>query len=510
MTALPLRTSLKAAQMHGEPMVGADILRLVTAGLYNNPLELYREYLQNAADAVAAVGDVRGMVVIKIDPLEGRITITDNGTGLSAADARARLIPIGNSAKTRTDDRGLRGVGRLSGLAFADSIHFTTRAGASEMATRVSWNGRALRDPDLMGVDAAVAVRACTTVQSLGAGDWPSRFFEVTIDGIARHAASTLLNQDAVRRYIGEVCSVPLSRSFPFALEVSDFVAKYARYFTFDVAFEGMEGAVERPFQATIPLTDSYSAPFERLEKRTIPAVDGDAPAAILWLAHTPYAGSIPRRLGVRGLRARAGNMQIGADDIFSDLFLEARFNGWCVGEVHIIDSRIVPNARRDYFEPGHHLRNLENHIGAVAQEISARCRAASSHRNRLRNLGVKLSHVKSARILAASGYLLREDADALLAKIREMTPQIVQTLGELKVSPSHFGHEDDLSGCEGQDESGSVSESPIFDGLPADTLHTLQNAFGVVSSAMPPDSALDVIESIIRRVSKQGSPDFD
>ena len=33
-------------------LVGGDILSLVTAGMYNNPLAIYREYIQNAADAV--------------------------------------------------------------------------------------------------------------------------------------------------------------------------------------------------------------------------------------------------------------------------------------------------------------------------------------------------------------------------------------------------------------------------------------------------------------------------
>ena len=95
-----------------------------------------------------------------------------------------------------------------------------------------------------------------------------------------------------------------------------------------------------------------------------------DHPAAVAWLARTPYTGSIPARLGVRGLRARVGNMQIGTDRIFEHLFEEPRFNGWCVGEVHILDSRIVPNGRRDYFEPSPHLRNLENQLGAIAQTL--------------------------------------------------------------------------------------------------------------------------------------------
>lgn len=489
--------------MSNEPIVGGDILRLITAGMYNNPLILYREYLQNAADSVASLGNGKGTVTINIDPLEAQVTITDDGAGLSPTDAARRLIPIGNSTKNPAVDRGLRGIGRLSALAFAQSVHFTTRTCASEPVTRVSWNGRALRDPELEGVDAATAIKTCTNVHSLAGDGWPDRFFQVTVDRITRYAASTLLNQDAVRSYIGEVCPVPMAPSFPLAADIRDFLSAHTQYFVLHVRLDKADKPIERPFGEAIPLTDNYSARFERLEKRLIPQLDGDDPAAILWLAHTPYAGSIPRRLGVRGLRARAGNIQIGSDDIFSHLFLETRFNGWCVGEAHIVDSRIVPNARRDYFEPGPHLRNLENHIGAIAQEISSRCRSASSHRNKLRNLGVALNQVKCAQDLAASGYLLAEDAAALLARTSERTPQIQQTLDGLEITPSQLGF-DEFSFCTDQLKSTQPSTLFVLKGVPSQAVAALQSAFGAVANAMPPDSALEVIESIIRRLTKQ------
>ena len=195
-------------------------------------------------------------------------------------------------------------------------------------------------------------------------------------------------------------------------------------------------GQLERPFADTIPLTDQYGAVFERLETRLIPAIDGNDPAAIVWLAHTPYAGSIPRRLGVRGLRARMGNIQIGSDRIFEHLFLEARFNGWCVGEIHILDKRLLPNSRRDYFEPSPHLRNIENHIGAIAHEISSRCRQASSQRNKLRNIGAAINRLRRARDLAVSGYLCSEDATALVERERKRIPEIKQTLAQLELPP--------------------------------------------------------------------------
>ncbi len=490
--------------MAHDPVVGGDILRLVTAGMYDNPLVLYREYLQNAADAIVSRGKGGGAVAINIDPLESAVTIMDDGTGLSPADAVRCLLPIGRSTKNPAVDRGLRGIGRLSSLAFADNVHFTTRTCASEPVTQISWNNRALRDLGVTRVDAETVIKACTTVRTVPGDAWPDRFFQVAVNRVTRHAASKLLNQDAVRNYIGEVCPVPMDSSFPLASEIQDFLATHTDYFVLDVQVNGDTSPVLRPFGPSIPLSDNYAADFERLEKRIIPRLDDDAPAAVLWLAHTPYAGSIPRRLGIRGLRARAGNIQIGSDNIFNHLFHETRFNGWCVGEVHIVDRRIVPNGRRDYFEPGPHLRNLENHIGAIAQEVSARCRGASSHRHRLRNVGAAIDQVKLAHDLAASGYLLADDATAFLSRARERVPHIEQTLKQLQIPASQFGIED-LAFCHGQTDVDAAAPDPTLAlaTVPPEALPTLQLAFGAIANAMPPTSALGMIEGILRRLSE-------
>ncbi len=479
-------------------MVGGDILRLITAGMYDSPLILFREYLQNSADAVASSGH-GGAVLVGIEPLESRLTITDDGPGLSRTEAVSRLIPIGNSVKDPAVDRGLRGIGRLASLAFSDGVHFTTRADGSGPVTRVSWSGSALRSPRLDGVDAETAIKECTSVHTVTDGHWPERFFQVTVEGVTRHAASTLLNRDAVKEYIAQVCPVPISSSFPLCDEVNDFLSQHIDHFALDVRFDAAESPVTRPFGDALPLTESYAAPFERLETRVIPSLDTGDAAAVLWLAHTPYAGSIPLHLGVRGLRARSGNIQVGSEDVFSKLFHETRFNGWCVGEVHIADSRIVPNGRRDYFEPGPHLRNLENHLGAIAQEISARCRRASSHRNRLRQAAAAVRQAEAARVLAQSGCLLPEDATTIVESAQEKLSGTKDMLVELKVTRQPACGEDvaDPSG-----EGPVQSDSDVFEGLDPQSVRALQSAFGALATELPPDTALDLILAMLRRLS--------
>ena len=92
--------------MADPPVLGGELLRLVTAGMYDNPLVLYREYVQNAADAIAAQGSSAGCVRITIDPLNSRITILDDGTGLSSRRSRSpvdrcRAQPQGSVDRSR-------------------------------------------------------------------------------------------------------------------------------------------------------------------------------------------------------------------------------------------------------------------------------------------------------------------------------------------------------------------------------------------------------------------------
>ena len=49
-------------------LIGGSILSLITSGMYVSPLAIYREYLQNAADAIASSSQQHnGKVEITLD-----------------------------------------------------------------------------------------------------------------------------------------------------------------------------------------------------------------------------------------------------------------------------------------------------------------------------------------------------------------------------------------------------------------------------------------------------------
>ncbi len=87
-------------------------------------------------------------------------------------------------------------------------------------------------------------------------------------------------------------------------------------------------------------IKDVDIVPFYRNEKLT----------AVLWCAKTNYFGTILDN-SIKGIRIRQGNILVGDKFSCNQFFKEERFNGWLIGEIHIIDEELIANARRDDFE---------------------------------------------------------------------------------------------------------------------------------------------------------------
>ena len=483
-------------------MIGAGIFGLVTAGMYDNPLAIYREYVQNSTDAIAGMAvSEGGKVVITVDPSERRVKIWDNGPGLSYDDCLQQLMPIGRSNKQMGSDRGFRGIGRLAGLAFAETVTFTTRARRNELVTRVTWNSSRLPSSAAAVGEFEDVVRDCVDVETLPGPGCPDHFFEVEMGGVARHAAGSLLNRDAVRTYVSEVCPVPMSPAFRFFQRVEALFAPNDLPMSLHITMDGDLEPVKRPFGESVHLSANRLERFTSFEELHIPSLDRNGDAAVGWIAHSSYLGAIPKDSRIRGIRARVGNIQIGDDVIFDGLYAEERFNRWCVGEIHILDHRIVPNARRDYFEPGPHLRNLENHLIPALRRIGVECRMASAARNRARKLVSSVCSLEEAYELAVSGYLAYADAKSLVQQTLQQIPSVRESMSASNLGGANVDSLDRLK-KQLTDFNSNTMPKP-FSNIPSshiDTYHKIFQALATVSSS--PGSAKEMMVAILEQTS--------
>lgn len=482
-------------------LIGSGLLNLLTAGIHTSPLSIYREYLQNAADSISSSKNKNGgKVQINIDVSEMRVSIHDNGLGLSHTQALRELVPIADSKKHRGTARGFRGIGRLSGLGFGDMVTFLTRQRAKAPVTRICWNSAKLKKCIASRLPLESVIEECVEIEKISSNHFPAHFFQVEISGINRHSAGEILNREAVRNYISEVCPIPFPLDFPYASSVGSLFDDDRDFLTLDVFLNGDDEPISRRHSAELSFTKGKKDKFTEFEKIAIPTLDGNGKAAIGWIAHSSYLGTLPSHLGIRGVRAREGNIQIGDENIFEHLFLESRFNRWCVAEIHILDSRIVPNGRRDYFESSPHTRNLENHIRTMAGMLEKRCRAASKERNRIRRFQSFVKDVEATYALATSKYLTAVVARELINK---KLIEIEKMKKRLNTSMSTDDRASVLNKLEKMLQEFRVRSGPVsFPGVKPVSVKMYRQIFNFIARNSPsPSVAMQMIETIMEEV---------
>jgi Histidine kinase-, DNA gyrase B-, and HSP90-like ATPase len=436
------------AESQSEPLeeitIGRDVLELVSSAMYIDPMTIYREYIQNSADAIDDARnsgliseDEAGSVLITIDPGTRSIRIRDNGTGLSKADFSRKMAALGASGKRGTKARGFRGVGRLAGLGYAQELIFRSRTASDTSVAELTWDCRrlksALRESD---GDIQSLIRSVATLRTKPIGDYPDRFFEVEMRGVVRLRSDKLMSPAAVDEYLGQVAPVPFAPEFRFAAEIRDALSSVVALGELDIRIEGNIQPVFRPHRDILTSAGHPSIEFNRLSVSEISAIDGGL-AAIIWILHHGYEGALPNAAGVKGLRLRSGNVQIGEHNLLEELFPEIRFNAWAVGEIHVVDRKIVPNGRRDHFEQNAHYHNLTNQLSPFARKIAHLCRTSSIKRNWFREIELQKQVAEEVLEVLSQGAVGETERAKCAARAEESFSRIQRALQQKVFIPA-------------------------------------------------------------------------
>lgn len=376
---------------------GINIVEIVTSGLYPNALDTFREYIQNSCDSIdkaveaGILSEGEGKIDIAIDKTNRRITIEDNGTGISAARDFERIMSnIGNSDKTLQTDRGFRGIGRLCGLTYCKTLVFTAKAAGEKKISKLTIDAENIRDkysPDRKYL-AEQVLSSNMIFDTLDATDVNEHFFRVELIDIVK-ANDTLLDINEVRKYLLFVAPVTYSSKFYYQTKIYEHAAalgfkitEYQIFLNKDPLYKNYKTNIQAS-KYKDEIFDIYFRDFYNDQKELI---------AWSWIGLSKFQGVLDSRLGtadnlMRGIRLRTGNIQIGDSDVFKDLFIKAqssedRGTKYFIGEVHTVDTNLIPNSRRDYFEENDACKTLENTLIGYFRNLIDIYRTASEVRN--------------------------------------------------------------------------------------------------------------------------------
>lgn len=373
-------------------VIGKHTLESLTSGMYSDPYVVFREYIQNSVDSIdeAIRAGVMSLgteqIVVRLAPTENQIIFSDNGLGIPAAEVEKMLISIGNSKKSPESSRGFRGIGRLSALSYCKLLTFTTSFQGESMATQIVIEAsklfEMLADDSQSNVTVIDVLESVYTIHSLPEKE-ETHYFSVQLDGVDTN--SRLLSYADVEDYLTQNAPVPYSPEFVWGKEI------VKRLQNEGLMISSYNVSLEYGTRST-PIYKPYKDEFVVDKGKNITDIvqdiqiikipnDHEILTAIGWLAKTNYKGSIYDK-AVKGIRLRKGNILIGDYQTLNVVFKDARFNGWSIGEIFVIDKLLVPNARRDNFEKNPAYFALFEQLMTLAAEITRDIRAASLKRN--------------------------------------------------------------------------------------------------------------------------------
>jgi hypothetical protein len=383
------------------PLIGKQLFDVITSGMYDNPLMIYREYIQNAVDSIdfasrnGLMSHDKGNIKIYLDGEKREIIIEDNGAGISGDRAAQVLSSLGMSPKEGQLFRGFRGIGRLGGLAYCDELIFETRSHRLEDVVQVTWDRKVFDMLSSSGGRQSLksAIERISHVRYVcpDKSD-PSHFFRVSLKGVRRFHNDLLMNLKSVATYLSQVAPVPYNReSFRFADDVHSYFSTLSDYHCYYISLNGNQ--IFRPYTSNFSVSKNRTDTIQAIEY--ISFVDANQePLALGWYANTEFLASLPQHISMRGVRIRQGNIEIGDEHFLDETYLETRFAGWHIGEIHVCDSKLTPNARRDSFELSANYEKFLEQAQLLGRRLSGFCRRASNLRMQRERLERELSEV--------------------------------------------------------------------------------------------------------------------
>ena len=499
--------------MEAEVQVGKYTLESLTTGMYSDPKIVYREYIQNSVDSLENA--VRQGIIeqssMRIDIIvseeNSRISIRDNGTGIKSSETQATLMNVGNSKKRNANNRGFRGIGRLGGMSYCDTLIFSTSYEGENCKTIVTFDCKTLKKLLVPGqyedLSLSDVLGEITTIE-VQPEKTEKHYFLVEMENVS--GSSDLLNIDAAKSYISQVAPLPYqTRHFLYISQLKEFLKDHGYGLEEFPIFVGEEESDLEPVYK--PNKSRFRADRNKKTVDEISSmsyfdvtIDGEL-YALGWYGNCGWYGFLSDR-EISGFRVRKGNILIGDSKTLNGIFKESRFNGWTQGEIFIVTDKLVPNARRDDFEQNEAYYQLIDTLSSgVAVDIARAIREASQTRNDpsmkvLKEMDKKISE---ANAITSEGFNSSVDKDKLVEELETA----VEKLRKTKVKDEYMPKKEEL--CQKLEEtvkqvasSNNYKINKISSGIDKKSKNVLKTVSDILSKKLSKFLVDEIIAEII------------
>jgi len=431
-----------------EIIFGKQVLESLTIGMYSNPMTIYREYIQNASDGIdkavksGVIGANEGYIHVVVDKDNRKIEVEDNGSGVISEEAYNNLFDIGNSEKDYRENRGFRGIGRLGGLGISSKLSFITSYAGEPIKTIIEWDGDKFLDllrVDNKEVETAIEVIKATTKFRQEVEDVDKHYFRVVLEGVYP-LYDDLLNEKNVEYYLATVAPVDFdAQKFIHSITInSNYINAGKPIETYNIYLNDRKKPIYKQYRTNFKTghqekskKDDYIYEIEFFEGYK---EDG----TLLykgWYGITSFYGFVNDQY-MCGIRVRKGNILIGDENTFSRFFSSEGdvANKWFIGEVHVYDPHLLPNAKRDDFERNESYEILKKLLTNQADKMNREHRRImSNYHSKIKSVENNLKKLENIKAQIADGNVSSEvKREKLLQEKKEIEKKLISDKKEL------------------------------------------------------------------------------
>lgn len=369
--------------------IGKDQMRQYMGGLYENSMVIFREYLQNACDAVEQAfqaGLIKSRrdanIAVTIDQFNKRITIHDIGIGIARENIAPYLVDVASSQKFNKHLVGRHGIGRLNGANYCDSIIYETSYSGEPFKSTLVWDvkeAKRLCADDTVQIDTPAIIDKVTDLKPEESEDSDAHYCKVILENVND---PQLMDEQAVREYISEIVSVD------YSLEFKENALSPALDLPINAGYENRFNSlwVYKITVNEVPVEKTYRSEYNDkhlgvLQCFTLIDDKTQEELAWGWFALNRTAEQL-NDLPFSYIRARHHNFQIGGKELLNQYHKGTTAPAYSVGELHITHPAINPTATRDGIEGGPERRRLETALRKCLVRVYEQYNKASKFRS--------------------------------------------------------------------------------------------------------------------------------
>lgn len=333
--------------------IGGEIISILTKGMYADPKDALREYVQNGVDANAKSID------IKIR--QNNIIIQDTGNGMNKVSMR-KAVRLGVSDKNPKKAVGFMGIGLYSSFHLCDKLTIFSKVDAQN-PNKLEFYFKVMRDildaqkeariDNKEGVSDQVALLALmednTSLTELTEVEFPTVGTRVELSGLDPAFFDSISKFEEVADYLEKAIPLPFSPDFKYGQQIQNHISAVCKSHNAEYKLINLKLQINaREEQLFRPYKDSYFNP------EPMPPIfkELNSPLGFLGIAWgcLNSLNEVIKNDEIRGFLIKKQGFTIGTRNNLLGIFGAKFFNRY-VGEFIIVHPKILPNGARSDFE---------------------------------------------------------------------------------------------------------------------------------------------------------------